>query len=244
VTAWFARIACLVAAIVGGLAESRAAANLADFDAAVEAISTHNRIAVGYLRTENVDLASLEIDRMRNAWVIFTERFAGDRPEAFGENPHYANLFTLVNARLVGVDLMLKTGRFDAARNGLNAIRKDFYDLRKASGVVVLADCVRDANAAMDALMVYNDRALDWSKPDMASGITSKASAYSAVLSRCDGIASESVRQMPEFRRLIDGAKASLELIPKAISTRDADLLHRILIELRSFDNLLDFRFG
>jgi hypothetical protein len=84
VTAWFARIACLVAAIVGGLAESRAAANLADFNAAVEAISTHNRIAVGYLRTENVDLASLEIDRMRNAWVIFTERFAGDRPEAFG----------------------------------------------------------------------------------------------------------------------------------------------------------------
>jgi len=243
-TVWVARIACLVAAIVGGLAESRAAANLADFNAAVEAISTHNRIAIGYLRTENVDLASLEIDRMRNAWVIFTERFAGDRPEAFGESPHYANLFTLVNARLVGVDLMLKTGRFDAARNGLNAIRKDFYDLRKASGVVVLADCVRDANAAMDALMVYNDRALDWSKPGTDAGIGGKASAYGTVLDRCDSIASESVRQMPEFRRLIDGAKASLEFIPKAIATRDADLLHRVLIELRSFDNLLDFRFG
>jgi hypothetical protein len=64
------------------------------------------------------------------------------------------------------------------------------------------------------------------------------------VLGRCDGIAGESIRQMPEFRRLIDGAKASLELIPKAIATRDADLLHRVLIELRSFDNLLDFRFG
>ncbi|HET7804564.1 MAG TPA: hypothetical protein VFL53_10005, partial [Pseudolabrys sp.] len=127
---------------------------------------------------------------------------------------------------------------------GLNAIRKDFYDLRKASGVVVLADCVRDANAAMDALMVYNDRALDWSTPDMASGITSKASAYGAILSRCDSIAGEPVRQTPEFRRLIDGAKASLEFIPKAIATRDTDLLHRVLIELRSFDNLLDFRFG
>src|SRR5262245_13819541 len=243
-TAWVARIACLVAMLVGGLAESRAAADLADFNAAMERISAHNRIAVGYLRTENIDLASLEIDRMRNAWVVFTERFAGDRPQAFDENPHYANLFTLVNARLVGVDLMLKTGRFDAARNGLNAIRKDFYDLRKASGVVVLADCVRDANAAMDGLMVYNDRALDWSRPDMASDLTRKASAYGAVLSRCDDIASDSVRQMPEFRRLIDGAKASLELVPKAIGTRDADLLHRVLIELRSFDNLLDFRFG
>jgi hypothetical protein len=54
----------------------------------------------------------------------------------------------------------------------------------------------------------------------------------------------ETVRTAPEFRRLVDGAKASLSLIPKAIATRDADLLHRVLIELRSFDNLLAFRYG
>ena len=241
--AWVARVACLVAALLGGLAESRAT-DLAEFNAAVETISAHNRIAIGYLRTENVDLASLEIDRMRNDWITFTERFAGSRPDAFEGNPHYSNLFTAVSARLVGVDLMLKTGRLDAARHGLNAVRKDLYDLRKASGVVVLADCVRDANAAMDGLMVYNDKALDWSKPGTDSGIANKASAYGAVLDRCNGIASESTRQSPEFRRLIDGAKASLALIPKAVAARDSDLLHRVLIELRSFDNLLDFRFG
>jgi hypothetical protein len=64
------------------------------------------------------------------------------------------------------------------------------------------------------------------------------------VLDRCDGIASEAVRQAPEFRRLIDGAKAGLALIAQAIATRDGDLLHRVLIELRSFDNLLALRFG
>ena len=243
-SAWVARIACLVAVLVGGFSDSRAAGDLAEFNAAVEEISAHNRVAIGYLRTENVDLAALEIDRTRNASVMFTERFAGNRPDVFEGNPHYGNLFTGVNARLVGVDLMLKTGRLDAARDGLNAIRKDFYDLRKGSGVVVLADCVRDANAAMDALMTYNDRALDWSKPGTDGDIANKVSAYGAVLARCDSIASEPVRQVPEFRRLIDGAKASLEFIPKAIATRDADLLHRVLIELRSFDNLLDFRFG
>ena len=169
---------------------------------------------------------------------------AGSRPDAFEGNPHYSNLFTAVSARLVGVDLMLKTGRLDAARNGLNAVRKDLYELRKASGVVVLADCVRDANAAMDELMVYNDRALDWSKPGTGSGVAGRASAYGAVLDRCDSIASKSIRQSPTFRRLIDGAKASLALVPKAIATQDGDLLHRVLIELRSFDNLLDFRFG
>jgi len=108
----------------------------------------------------------------------------------------------------------------------------------------VLADCVRDANAAMDALMVYNDRALDWTKAETSYGITGKASIYGHVIERCDGMAGDAVRQEPEFRRLVDGAKASLALIPQAVTTRDGDLLHRVLIELRSFDNLLAFRFG
>jgi hypothetical protein len=64
------------------------------------------------------------------------------------------------------------------------------------------------------------------------------------MLERCDGMAGEAVQLAPEFRSLIDGSMASLTLIPKAIATRDSDLLHRVLIELRSFDNLLAFRFG
>jgi hypothetical protein len=109
---------------------------------------------------------------------------------------------------------------------------------------VVLADCVGEANAAMDALMVYNSRDLDWSKSPTRFGIASKAAIYGYVLDRCNGMASAPVHQSPKFRRLVDGAKAGLALIPKAIATRDGDLLHRILIELRSFDNLLAFRFG
>ena len=64
------------------------------------------------------------------------------------------------------------------------------------------------------------------------------------ILRRCDGMASADVRNQPEFRRLIDGAIASLALVPKAVRERDGDLLHRLLIELRSFDNLLAFRYG
>jgi hypothetical protein len=153
-------------------------------------------------------------------------------------------MFTGVQARLVAVDLMIKMGNPDAVRQSLEAIRGDLYDLRKAAGIKVLADCVRDGNAAMDALMVYDDRALDWTKSETHDGIASKASIYGSVLERCDGMADDTVRQSPEFRRLVDGAKSSLALIPKAIASRDGDLLHRVLIELRSFDNLLAFRFG
>ena len=240
---WAARVACLILALLGS--SWRACADdLADFNAAVEAASAHNRVAIGYLRTGNADLASREIDRLRDAWARFTERFSGQRPGAFADNALYGKLFTVVSARLVGADLMLKTGRPDAASNSLNAIRGDLYDLRKASGIAVLADCVRDANITMDALMTNNDRALDWDNPEIRTGVATKASSYGAELNRCDGMASEAVRVAPEFRRLVDGAKASLVLIPKAITTRDTDLLHRVLIELRSFDNLLAFRYG
>ena len=108
----------------------------------------------------------------------------------------------------------------------------------------MLADCVRDANTIMDALMVDSDRTLDFAKPETRFGIASKASIYGYVLDRCDGIASETVRQAPKFRRLVDGAKAALAQILQAIATRDGDLLHRMLIKLRSFDNLLAIRFG
>jgi len=239
---WAARIACLIGALLAG--SLARADDLTDFNAAVETVSAHNRVAIGYLRTGNVDLASLEIDRLRDAWGRFTERFSGKRPDVFADNTLYGKLFTSVSARLVGADIMLKTGRLDAARSALDAVRGDLYDLRKQSGVVVLADCVRDANRMMDALMTYDDRTLDWGSSEIRSGVATKASSYGILLDRCNGIASEAVRAAPEFRRLVDGAKESLMLIPKAIDTRDTDLLHRVLIELRSFDNLLAFRYG
>ena len=71
-----------------------------------------------------------------------------------------------------------------------------------------------------------------------------RLSRIAATLRRCDGMAPRGIRDHAEFRRLIDGALASLAQFPKAIETRDADLLHRLLIELRSFDNLLAFRYG
>jgi hypothetical protein len=57
-------------------------------------------------------------------------------------------------------------------------------------------------------------------------------------------MASEPVRKEVEFRRLIDGAKEALALVPQAVKAHDTSLLHRVLIQLRSFDNLLAFRFG
>jgi hypothetical protein len=141
-----------------------------------------------------------------------------------------------VATRLIGTTLVLNLGRADVARESLDAVRKSLSELRRASNVAVLADCVLDANVAMDALFAL-DGGTDW------ESVAAGAESYSGTLKRCDGMAGK-VRDAPEFRRLIDGALSSLAQIPKAADTRDGDLLHRLMIELRSFDNLLAFRYG
>jgi hypothetical protein len=238
-----ARAACLVLALLSGAAVAKAD-DLADFNTAVEAAATHNRVAIGYLRTGNVDLASLEIDRMRAAWSKLVERFSGHRPAAFDGNVLYAKTLVGISARLVGADLLLKSGRLDGARQSLDAIRGDLYALRQSAHVVVLADCIRDSNKAAAAFMAHDKPELDWSKPGIGRAIAEKAAAYASVLDRCDAVASETVRKAPEFRRLIDDAKNEIAKVPQAVKNRDASQLHRIVGSLRAIDNLLAFRFG
>ena len=207
---------------------------LGDFNAAVEAASAHNRVAIGYLRTGNTDLASIELDRLRGAWAQVGRL---PRPAVFDDVPLYTAMMTDIATRLITADMMLNADRPENAQQALLGIRDDLYNLRTAARVPVLADCVRDANRAMDRLMAYDAHVGE-------PGLAEAARAYDAILTRCDGMAGDKTRHEPEFRRLIDGAHASLAKFPEAIASKDDDLLHRLLGELRSFDNLLAFRFG
>jgi hypothetical protein len=207
--------------------------DLADFNRAVEAAMNHHRVAAGYLRTENIDLAVLEIEGMRTAWAKVSTL---PRPAAFRDEERYTATMLDIAARLIGATLVLNLGRTDVARESLDAIRKSLSELRRRNGVTVLADCILDANVSMDALFAHDKRP-DW------DSVAAGSESYRATLQRCDGLAG-AMRDRAEFRRLIDGALASLAQVPKAVETRDGDLLHRLLIELRSFDHLLAFRYG
>ena len=152
------RLAILAAALLAPAAAR--ADELADFNAAVEQAATHNRAAIGYLRTGNVDLAGLEIDRLRQAWQSVTSR---GKPGVF-DRPLYVKAMTDIAMRLVTADMLLNMGKPDNARASLVGVRDDLYELRKSAGVPVLADCVRDAGAAMDALMAYDTRDVDFTR--------------------------------------------------------------------------------
>jgi len=208
--------------------------DLDDFNRAVEAAMSHHRVAAGYLRTGNVDLAALELEGLRAAWGKVSSL---PRPAAFRDGERYSATMLEIAAQLIGTKLVLDMGRTDVARESLDKVRRQLSDLRRQNNVTVLADCVLDANIAMDALFAHDE------KPDWDS-VSAGAESYTGTLRRCDGMAAPGIRQHGDFRRLVDGALASLAQIPKAAETRDRDLLHRLLIELRSFDHLLAFRYG
>jgi hypothetical protein len=236
------RIAAAICAVLM-LAGLAAADDIDLFNAAIEDFSTHNRAALGYLRTETIDLATLEMERMRESWGALAGHFGGARPQAYRDNPLYVTAMVDVQTRLIGGFLMLKMNRPDLAGDALVAIRKEISELRRASHVEVLADCVLDANAAMDALFAYRDQP-DWNASQAVAGLTVAAQAYGTAVQRCDTKASADIRSQPEFRRLVDGIAVSLALMPKAIAERNADLLRQLLGELRSFDNRLALRYG
>jgi hypothetical protein len=223
------------------LANGARADELADFAVAAEKAQAHYRMALGYLRTENIDLAANEIERTKEAWGAL---LSTKPPAVFAGTELYAVTTTDVSTRLVTAQMMLDLGRPDVARGALVPIRAALTKLRRSGGIVVLADCIADANAVMDALFVYDATTLTDSKREALDDIAAKATAYGEAIKRCDAMAPAPVRNDAQFRRFVDGALNGLAFVPKAIETRDSDLLHRVLGELRSFDNLLAFRYG
>jgi hypothetical protein len=217
--------------------------DLAGFNAAIEDVASHSRAALGYLHNRNGDLAAVELERMRDAWGAFAERFGRDRPERFRANARYVTMLVDVPTRIVAATIMINFGRPDVAAGSLHAIRQELSAVRRGSGVELLADCVLDANAAMEALLVYQDAPPDWDRPAAVTDFAQKAAAYGEAVTRCDAMA-PALSQSGEFRRLVDGVAAALALVPKAIAARDGDLIHRVIIELQSFDGLLALRYG
>jgi hypothetical protein len=200
----------------------------------VEAAMSHHRAAAEYLRSGNIGVATREINALRGAWAKVSTL---PRPTAFRDQERYTSTVLQVAAQLVGISLVLNLGRADVARESLDKIRRMLSDLRRENGVPVFADCVLDANIAMDALSA-TEREPDWDSA--AAG----GESYAATLRRCDAIAPPSVHDRVDFRHLIDGAIANLAQFPKAIETGDEGLLHRLLMELRSLDSQLTFHYG
>lgn len=241
---WTAQVLAIAAATCLLMSVAHGDDDLDAFNAAVEAASAHHRVTLGYLRTGNLDFAVLELERMAEAWRAVTARFGSARPAAFNGNEKYAGTLLDVSTQIVAAHMLLSAGRPESAQSALRAIRQALAEMRRASAVHVLADCVFDANELMNRSMTTGPGKPDLANQDLRAKLARAAADYLDALQRCEALAPPATKNDPSFRRLVDGAAASLSLWPKAIEAQDSDLLYRLLIELRSFDHLLAFRYG
>lgn len=172
------------------------------------------RTAADLIRTENVDLAALAIERL-NA-------LAGADPVAIPARQALR---------------ALDAGDLAQAAALVTDIADELAERRRAAGRPLFADCIRDASRAFAALDAQRN-----APPGPATRDT--ASMAEKALRRCNAEAAPAVAADPDFRRPVDGALASLARIPGAVAAGDGELLHRLLIELKAFDRLLVLRFG
>ncbi|HUI95459.1 MAG TPA: hypothetical protein VLX44_06885 [Xanthobacteraceae bacterium] len=238
------RISVAAAALVLNGAAAARADNLALFHVAVEDVEAHNRAAIGALQDKNFDRAALAIERMKESWSAFAERFSGDRPDKLRDSKLYVQMLVDVPTRLVTATIMINFGKPEIAKSALEAIRQEFSNLRRDGGVEVLADCVLDVRAATTAVSAFADHPPDWSKPETGADIIAKTEALRATVKRCDGMAPAQVHDNTEFRQLVDGLTTALALVPEAAMARDDAALHRIVAALRALGDTLTLRYG
>ncbi|MBI5261780.1 MAG: hypothetical protein HY852_08185 [Bradyrhizobium sp.] len=227
------------AASVGVAAESNTPA---DFASAIKPIMGNLRSAVSYAKTGNVALAEMEISEAATAWSELQRKFSGAPPVPY-QAAAFDTFLAAGRERLAAADRALGAGDGVTAGSELRAVRLDFHKLRRSSGLYDLSDCIAEIAPAIEALRVAAGRFSEGAAQH-ADETVAAASVFRDRLKRCNDWASPETSTQAEFRRIIDGAIASSGEIARAAIAAERPLVHRYLIELQSYAQLLDFRFG
>jgi hypothetical protein len=123
----------LAALFVCALAGFAPADELADFHGLVERATAQYRVAMTTLETQGQAETAAAVHRFREAWQEILERFGKEPPAPFAGDEQYSQMFTVIDARLVGVLLVIDMGNRDAARAGLAPIQETLSDLSARS---------------------------------------------------------------------------------------------------------------
>jgi hypothetical protein len=212
----------------------------ADLRPLIEGFQAHRRVALGYLRTQNGDLGAAEIERLQQRW-------SADRGKLSPQNASDGALSTVLarTEAMVGESLKaIDGGDVERARALLKSAAGPLDAWRKSNDIRLFSDCIAEIAAAYERLDAYRVNRPDLANGSIGAKIMTASNDTITALDRCDREAPEALRRGPEFRRLFDGMRASLRQMPESVRARDRARLYRLLIEQRSFERLLSFRFG
>ena len=235
-----ARIArlLLVAALTSAAAAARELAP--ELASLLEHFQENRRVALAYLRTDNVELGAMQIETLRDRWLA--DRRAAEA-QAAADAPLAAALADterLILASLQSIDALDAERAFVLVETAAAPLRA----WRAANGIRLFSDCIAEVGAAYEALDRHRPDPPSLDAAAVREAIVVAATRVAEVLARCDHEAPARVRDDPEFSRLVEGMAASLRQVPQAIGNRDGAYLHRLLIEQRSFERLLAFHYG
>jgi hypothetical protein len=203
----------------------------------IEGFQAHRRTALGYLRTQNVELGAAEIERLR-------ERWARDRAALSVTDAALAAALVRAEADAAASHAAADAGDLERARELLERAASPLDAWRWENGIRLFSDCIAEVSEAYERLDPFRRNPPDLADAGTAAAIVAAAMETVAALRRCEGEAASAVRGDAVFRRLVDGMLDSLRQMPEAVGARDGARLYRLLIEQRSFERLLAFRFG
>ena len=206
----------------------------------IEDIQTHRLVAIGYLRTQNRDLGAVEIERLRDGLIADRAKASPSGQLDRALATAIARTESLVANALAAID----GGDIERARALLEEAGKPLDVWRKDNGIRLFSDCIAEITAAYGALDAHRLNVPDLTNAMAGARVIASTDGVIAALDRCEREAPEATREGPEFRRLLDGMRASLRQLPEAVAAHNGALLYRLLIEQRSFEQLLSFRFG
>jgi hypothetical protein len=225
----------LVAALLAG----PALADAAGLRTALERVQDHRRVAAAYLRTGNVDMALIELEKLQAALAALAPE-----PGLQGTGASSAGVLAAVRAGIETSLLSAEKGELERASLRLDEAGRSLDGWRRDAGIALFSDCIAEIGGAYERLDRHRTTRPDLSDSAVRDGIREESVRTRRALDRCDSEAPGALRSEGEFRRLVDGFATSLDLVPDALAKQDADYLHRLLIEQRSFERLLAFRFG
>jgi len=196
-------------------------------------VNAHLRTVVVYLGTDNLDLAALSLE----------EFMANEPPAALVGVLASAATSALseANAALNQID----DGDGPAARNRLLELRQAFFDINRKNNIEVFDDCIWEARKAALPLWHYRRNKPDFTDAKQREEVLAATYNYLNHLEICGAEAPDDIRADKEWSRVSLGAISSLHRIKtEAIPNNDVGQFIRFIRELRSFDNLLYFRYG
>ncbi|UCH73272.1 MAG: hypothetical protein JSU82_13055 [Rhodospirillales bacterium] len=233
-----------MAIFVGVLPHRAEAGDLGAFNDAFADAYRPYRQAVFYARTGNIAVAALELDSFLAEWSGLASRFAANPPDAFSDDGQWADtLDAIAAAGRAGLE-HLDAGDSEGAGRALAPIRQMASELRRRNGVTTYSDDVDELSAAMDVLARYRREVKDLGDADVVAKVAKQAAIVEYLFGKCEERAPRSVATDPEFRRLVDGARESMDKLWTSLKSGDMRLYRIGIGEVHSYERILFLRFG